>query len=88
MPRAQSLDRSHEILKTAQAEARSKIQVGILIERAAKIARGEVVGDPAALGVQMRATEMLLRKALPDLSSVEMSGPGGGDLVITVKKIA
>jgi hypothetical protein len=35
----------------------------------------------------MRATEMLLRKALPDLSSIEMSGPEGGPLTITIKKV-
>jgi hypothetical protein len=88
VPRAQPLERTQEILKTAQVEARSRIQVGKLIQRAAAIAAGEIVADPALLGVQMRATEMLLRKALPDLSSIEMSGPEGGPLTITIKKVA
>lgn len=88
VPRAQPLDQSHEILKTAQAEARAKIQVGSIIERFGKIHRGEVVGDPQTLAVQIRAGEVLLRKALPDLSSIEMKADVDQSLVITVKKVA
>lgn len=75
-----------ELRKLAQNDARSKIKVGVLIERAARIAIGEIREEPALLAVQMRATEMLLRKALPDLSSVEMTGMDGGPLKITIIK--
>lgn len=76
------------MLITAQSEARTRIQVGTLIARAAKIAAGEIIGDPQMLGVQMRATEMLLRKALPDLSSIEMKANVDGTLNITIRKEA
>jgi len=76
------------MLLSAQKEARTRIQVGTLIARAAKIAAGEIIGDPQILGVQMRATEMLLRKALPDLSSIEMKGNVDGTLNITIKKVS
>lgn len=87
MPRSQAASEAGELLKSEQVRARAKIQVGAIIDRFQKIHRGEVVGDPQTLGVQIRAGEVLLRKALPDLSSVEMSGPGGGELTITIKKV-
>lgn len=88
MPRPQSVGKVRELLKTQQDDARSRIQVGAIIERVSKIARGEIAGDPQVLGVQLRANELLLRKALPDLSSVEMTGAEGGPLTITINKIA
>lgn len=88
MPKNQRHAAIQPLLKTAQMEARSRIQVGNIIARVQKIASGEIVGDPQVLGVQLRANELLLRKALPDLSSVEMSGPEGGPLTITINKIA
>jgi hypothetical protein len=87
MRKNQPVDKVRPLLKTQQDDARTRIQVGRLIQRAAAIAAGEIIADPALLGVQMRATEMLLRKALPDLSSIEMSGPEGGPLTITIKKV-
>ncbi len=90
MPQKQPIKDStvQEILKTAQSEARSRIKVGQIIDRMGKIHRGEIVADAAVLNAQIRAGEVLLRKALPDLSSVEMSGPEGGPLTITINKVA
>jgi hypothetical protein len=88
MPRPRSTAANTALLETQQKDARARIQVGNLIERAARIAAGEIVGDPQQLAVQMRATEMLLRKALPDLSSIEMKGEVDQSLTITIKKVA
>ena len=87
MPRSKALSEVGELLKREQVAARAKIQAGKIIERVGKIAAGEVQGDAALLGVQLRASELLLRKALPDLSSVEMTGEAGGPLTITINKV-
>jgi hypothetical protein len=75
------------LIKSQQDDARARIQVGNVIERVKRIAAGEAEGDPATLAVQLRASELLLRKTLPDLSSVEMTGAEGGPLTITINKI-
>lgn len=77
-----------DLVKHRAEEVRKQIQVTKLIQRAAQIAAGEIVGDPQVLGVQMRATEMLLRKALPDLSSIEMKADVDQTLKITIVKEA
>ena len=37
---------------------------------------------------QVRAAVALLRKTLPDITNVEMSGPGGGAVVVEIVKFA
>lgn len=61
------------------AEAREKIKTTQLINRLQNHAFGEV--EMAA--TQIKATEILLRKSVPDLQSVnaEISGPDGAPLV-------
>lgn len=49
---------------------RNKIKISMLINRLAKHAQGLIELSPT----QVRAIEILLRKALPDLQSVEMQG--------------
>ena len=51
-------------------EIRAKIQASQLINRLTDHAFGKVDLTPA----QVRSIEILLKKAVPDLSSVEMSG--------------
>ncbi len=58
---------------------RSKIQVAAIINRMQKIAMGEVDATTA----QLRAGEILLRKKLPDLSSMELTGDIAGNIVFT-----
>jgi hypothetical protein len=58
------------IRKQHQDETRARIQTTQLINRLQKQADGEVELTP----MQMKAIEILLRKALPDLSAVELSG--------------
>jgi len=62
------------------AKTRAKIQTSQLVNRLNQIGLGEADCTPT----QMKAIEILLRKSLPDLSSVELTGASGGPLQITV----
>lgn len=53
-------------------EHRRKIKVSCLINRLEKVASGEIEG--ATVSDTVRAAEILLRKAMPDLSAQELSG--------------
>lgn len=61
--------------KLHQADVRAKIQASQLINVLQKHA---LSGEGEIPLSRMKAIEILLRKSLPDLSSVEMSGPDGG----------
>ena len=62
------------------AEAREKIRTTQLINRLQNHALGTVDMSPT----QVRATEVMLRKRIPDLSSVSVAGDQeGGPVVIT-----
>lgn len=65
------------IRKHHQDEVRARIQVSQLInvlERQA-LGEGEDLSQP-----RLKAIELLLRKSLPDLSSIELTGDGGGPI--------
>lgn len=63
------------IRKQHQDEIRSKIQVSQLIN----VLERQALGDGEDLSpARMKAIELLLRKSLPDLSSIELTGEGGG----------
>ena len=49
---------------------RARIQATKLVDRLQKCAMGEVEMSPA----QLKSAEILLKKSLPDLSSVELTG--------------
>ena len=72
---------AERLRKRHQEEVRTKIQTSQLIN---------VLQDHALNGQseippsRMKAIEILLRKALPDLSSTEISGVDGGDIPIGV----
>ena len=62
------------------AEARGKIQTTQLINRLQDHAHGKVELSPT----QVRSVEILLRKSVPDLSSVTLTGDDeGGPISIT-----
>ena len=61
-------------------EVRAKIQASQLINRLQAHIDGKVSLSPT----QVRGIEILLRKSVPDLSRVEMSGPNGGDIPTSV----
>ena len=60
-------------------EVRAKIQASQLINRLHAHAFGEVELTPA----QVRSIEVLLKKAVPDLSAVQISGENGGPIQVT-----
>jgi hypothetical protein len=65
------------IRKNHQDEIRQKIQVSQLINVLTQHALG---GSPDISASRMKAIEILLKKSLPDLSAIEMTGPDGGPL--------
>jgi hypothetical protein len=75
--------RGRPIGKLHQEDIRRKIQVGNLLK---------VLTDHALDGkfdlsqTRIKAIEILLRKSMPDLSSVEMTGADGGALQINIVK--
>ena len=65
-------------------DVRAKIQASQLINRLTDNALGKL----ELTAVQQKSIEILLRKSLPDLSSVEMTGPDGGLLQISLVQYA
>jgi len=61
-----------------QDDVRAKIQASQLINRLTDHA----LHDLELSVTQIKAIEILLRKSLPDLSAVELTGEGGGPLRI------
>lgn len=61
--------------KTHQDDVRAKIQASQLIN----VLQNHALGVTEELSQsRLKAIEILLRKSLPDLSSVQVSGEGGG----------
>ena len=67
-----------------QDDVRAKIQTSQLLNRLTDHALGN--NNVKLETSQVRAIEVLLKKTLPDLSSVEMSGEGGGPLQVLILK--
>ena len=63
-------------------EIRAKIQASVLIDFLTKHVKGEREMTPT----QVRSAEILLKKSVPDLSSIELTGQDGGP-VETVTRI-
>lgn len=61
-----------------QDEVRAKIQASQLINVLQKHALSD--DAPELSTSRLKAIEILLRKSVPDLSSVELGGPEGGDI--------
>jgi len=59
--------------KTHQDDVRAKIQVSNLLTRVHKYALGELTDEDISAN-RLNAIKLLLSKALPDLSSVELTG--------------
>ena len=59
-----------------QQFVRDKIRTSQLINRL----RDHALGKVELTNTQVRAIEVLLKKSLPDLSAVEMTGEGGGPI--------
>lgn len=66
--------------KTHQDDVRMKIQASQLIN----VLQNHALGISEELSAtRIKAIEVLLRKSIPDLQSVEMSGPDGGPVEVT-----
>lgn len=74
MPRGVRLNPEHD------QRTRAKIQTSQILNRLMAHVEGKVELSPS----QVRSAEILLRKTLPDLSSVEYSGPNGGPVQLQV----
>lgn len=73
---------AERLRKMHQDDVRAKIQTSQLINRLENHALGQT--DLSA--TQIKAIEVLIRKTLPDLSAVELTGEDGGPIE-TVQKI-
>lgn len=61
--------------KTHQDEIRAKIQASQLIN----VLQNHALGETEELSAsRLKAIELLLKKSVPDLSSIELKGDGGG----------
>lgn len=69
--------------KTHQDEVRAKIKVSNLLTRLTKYAEGELSDDDISPN-RLNAIKLLLAKALPDLSSVELTGRDGAPVELKV----
>lgn len=67
--------------KLHSAEVRAKIQASQLIN---VLQAHALTGQGEFSASRMKAIEILLRKSVPDLSSVEMTGEDGGPLTVQV----
>ena len=66
--------------KTHQDDVRMKIQASQLVNRLTDHALGKV----ELSSTQVRSIEILLRKSIPDLSSVQLTGEDGESLSINL----
>lgn len=62
--------RKPKLSKRVQEEKRAKIQIDVLIKLLMQNAKGEVQMD----STRVRSIEILLKKTLPDLQSIELTG--------------
>jgi hypothetical protein len=63
-------------------ETRQKIKVSQLLNRLNSHAEGELELSPT----QLRAIEILLKKSLPDLQSIQISGEMDSNLTVNIVK--
>ncbi len=68
--------------KTHQDDVRAKIQVSALITRLHKYAMGELADEDVSPN-RLNAIKILLAKALPDLSQVQLTGEDGGPVLMS-----
>ena len=76
MPRGVRLNPKHD------KQTRAKIQTSQIINRLEKLIKGEV----EMTSQQVRAAEILLRKALPDLSATTLEDEHGEKLIINITR--
>jgi len=72
--------------KTHQDDVRSKIQVSNLITRLTKFANGELTDEDISPN-RLNAIKLLLSKALPDLSSIQLTGDKDNPIEVVNKVV-
>lgn len=72
------------IRKHHQDEVRARIQVSQLVN---VLTDHALSGESDISASRMKAIEILLRKSLPDLSSIELTGEGGGPVQHSLKVV-
>jgi len=70
-----------------QDEVRAKIQTSQLINRVQKYAMGELTDEEVSSN-RLNAIKLLLGKALPDLSAVQIDGKVDGQFTIQITRFA
>ena len=65
-------------------EWRAKIQVGAILTRLNRFVLDKD-GKVVMTSAQIKAADVLLRKRLPDLKAIEVTGPGGGPVQAQVE---
>lgn len=71
---------ARKMTKLHQDDVRSKIQASQLVN----VLQNHALKGGEFSPTRMKAIEILLKKSLPDLSSVEVSGPGGDALTVQI----
>ncbi len=72
--------------KTHQEDVRAKIQVSKLLHRVHQYANGELTDEQVSPN-SLNAIKLLLAKALPDLSSVQITGDKDNPLTLQINEI-
>jgi hypothetical protein len=70
--------------KSHQDDVRAKIRASVIVSRLSDHVEGKV--DLSS--TQVRAAEVLLKKTLPDLGNIEITGADGGPLSVNVVRFA
>ena len=69
--------------KTHQDDVRSKIQTSQLVNRLTDHALGKIELSPT----QVRSIEVLLKKSIPDLQAIQLSGDENNPVAISTVKL-
>lgn len=87
MPRPIPVAKAIDKLGVEAARARAKIQVGTIIGFMNAIVNGSDQSEPARQTARIAAARLLLAKALPDMSQVDVNSQVEGTITITINKI-
>ena len=75
---------AERLRKTHQDDVRAKIKVSNLLTRVQKYADGELTDEDISPN-RLNAIKLLLSKALPDLSSVQITGDPGAPIELRTR---
>jgi hypothetical protein len=78
-----------EEMKRRIEAARNNIKVVDIVQRLQAFTLNELLNEKAVLmdKEQIKAAEILLRKSMPDLKAIEVTGANGGPIAVAVTRI-